>query len=228
MKTKPPASPTKDWCWSDRPCHCRATGHYPGAGRGCVLFPPSGLTTDDLLPAHDAAQRHHFGPRRQRVGRAGARHRPVLRPRLQYRQPDRRPGGCRRRHSRINIVTSGTSMVIEQIKAQLDRLVPVHRVADLTMDGPHVARELALVKVVGDRRAAGRGVAHRRYVPRPRGRHHAGEFRLRADRRSGQDGCVHRTDARPWSGGGVAHRGRRDRTRRALSKPPATYGTSPR
>jgi acetolactate synthase I/III small subunit len=52
-------------------------------------------------------------------------------------------------HSRINIVTSGTSMVIEQIKAQLDRLVPVHRVADLTMDGPHVARELALVKVIG-------------------------------------------------------------------------------
>src|SRR5258707_6284200 len=54
-------------------------------------------------------------------------------------------GGLR---SRINIVTSGTAMVIEQIKAQLDRLVPVHRVADLTMDGPHVAREMALVKVV--------------------------------------------------------------------------------
>ncbi|PPQ25743.1 acetolactate synthase small subunit [Rhodopila globiformis] len=53
------------------------------------------------------------------------------------------------RHSRINIVTSGTSMVIEQIKAQLDRLVPVHCVSDLTMEGPHVARELALVKVVG-------------------------------------------------------------------------------
>jgi len=52
-------------------------------------------------------------------------------------------------HSRINIVTLGTEMVIDQIKAQLDRLVPVHRVADLTMDGPHVARELALVKVAG-------------------------------------------------------------------------------
>src|ERR1700733_5523788 len=49
--------------------------------------------------------------------------------------------------SRMNIVTSGTSMVIEQIKAQIDRLVPVHRVADLPMDGPHVARELALVKL---------------------------------------------------------------------------------
>ena len=51
--------------------------------------------------------------------------------------------------SRINIVTSGTSMVIEQIKAQLDRLVPVHRVADLSLEGPHVAREMALLKVVG-------------------------------------------------------------------------------
>jgi acetolactate synthase-1/3 small subunit len=50
--------------------------------------------------------------------------------------------------SRINVVTSGTPMVIEQIKAQLDRLVPVYRVADLTRQGPHVAREMALVKVV--------------------------------------------------------------------------------
>jgi acetolactate synthase-1/3 small subunit len=51
--------------------------------------------------------------------------------------------------SRINVVTSGTQMVIEQIKAQLDRLVPVHRVADLTLEGPHIAREMALIKVVG-------------------------------------------------------------------------------
>jgi acetolactate synthase I/III small subunit len=51
--------------------------------------------------------------------------------------------------SRINVVTSGTDMVIEQIKAQLDRLVPVHRVADLSREGPHVAREMALVKVTG-------------------------------------------------------------------------------
>jgi acetolactate synthase-1/3 small subunit len=59
-----------------------------------------------------------------------------------------------RGRSRINIVTSGTEMVIEQIKAQLDRLVPVHRVADLTLEGPHIAREMALVKVVatGERR----------------------------------------------------------------------------
>jgi len=58
------------------------------------------------------------------------------------------------RLSRITIVTSGTDMVIEQIKAQLDRLVPVHRVHDLTMEGPHLTRELALIKVVsqGERR----------------------------------------------------------------------------
>lgn len=49
--------------------------------------------------------------------------------------------------SRINIVTTGTAMVIEQIKAQLDRLIPVHNVHDLTMEGPLVEKELALVKV---------------------------------------------------------------------------------
>jgi len=53
------------------------------------------------------------------------------------------------RISRITIVTSGTPQVLEQIKAQLGRLVPVHRVSDLTMQGPHVPRELALVKVAG-------------------------------------------------------------------------------
>ncbi len=51
--------------------------------------------------------------------------------------------------SRITLVTTGTQMVIEQIKAQLDRLVPVHSVRDLTETGPHVERELALVKVTG-------------------------------------------------------------------------------
>jgi len=51
--------------------------------------------------------------------------------------------------SRITLVTSGTAMVIEQIKAQLGRLVPVQRVRDLTVEGPHVSRELALIKVEG-------------------------------------------------------------------------------
>ena len=53
------------------------------------------------------------------------------------------------RISRITVVTSGTEMVIDQIKAQLDRLVPVHKVSDLTLEGPHLTRELALIKVVG-------------------------------------------------------------------------------
>ena len=53
------------------------------------------------------------------------------------------------RLSRITVVTTGTEMVIEQIKAQLDRLVPVHKVSDLTLDGPHLAREMMLIKVVG-------------------------------------------------------------------------------
>jgi acetolactate synthase-1/3 small subunit len=59
------------------------------------------------------------------------------------------PVDAERRLSRITIVTSGTDMVIEQIKAQLDRLVPVHKVSDLTLEGPHLARELALIKVAG-------------------------------------------------------------------------------
>ena len=52
--------------------------------------------------------------------------------------------------SKITIVSSGTAMVLEQIRAQLERLVPVRAVADLTVDGSSVERELALIKVVGD------------------------------------------------------------------------------
>ncbi len=52
--------------------------------------------------------------------------------------------------SRITIVTTGTPQVIEQIKAQLGRIVPVHTVHDLTVEGPAVERELALLKVEGD------------------------------------------------------------------------------
>jgi acetolactate synthase-1/3 small subunit len=51
--------------------------------------------------------------------------------------------------SRITVVTSGTPMIIEQIKNQLDRLVPVHRVRDLTIEGQALERELALIKVRG-------------------------------------------------------------------------------
>ena len=51
--------------------------------------------------------------------------------------------------SRITIVTRGTPMVIEQIKNQLERLVPIHRVVDMTLAGPAIQRELAMVKVRG-------------------------------------------------------------------------------
>ncbi len=51
--------------------------------------------------------------------------------------------------SRITIVTSGTPMIIEQIKAQLSRLVPVRVVHDLTEEGPSIERELVLVKMAG-------------------------------------------------------------------------------
>jgi len=67
----------------------------------------------------------------------------------------------RNRLSRITVVTTGTPMIIEQIKAQLDRLVPVHKVVDLTVAGRHVERELALVKVqgTGDKRVEALRVA---------------------------------------------------------------------
>ena len=58
------------------------------------------------------------------------------------------------KRSRITIVTSGTEMVIEQIKRLLEKMVPVYTVHDLTLEGPTIERELALVKVgnIGDER----------------------------------------------------------------------------
>jgi acetolactate synthase-1/3 small subunit len=63
--------------------------------------------------------------------------------------------------SRITIVTNGPPRVIDQIEAQLERLVPVHKVTDLTTAGPHVERELALIKVsgTGDKRVEALRVA---------------------------------------------------------------------
>ena len=52
--------------------------------------------------------------------------------------------------SRITIVTTGTPMVIEQIRHQLERLVPVHSVTDLTVEGDPLERELAMIKVAGE------------------------------------------------------------------------------
>jgi acetolactate synthase I/III small subunit len=51
--------------------------------------------------------------------------------------------------SRFTVVTTGTPMVIAQIKNQLGRLVPIHKVVDMTVEGPAIERELAMVKVRG-------------------------------------------------------------------------------
>jgi acetolactate synthase-1/3 small subunit len=63
--------------------------------------------------------------------------------------------------SRITIVTSGTKQVITQIKTLLERIVPVHKVHDLTLEGEFVQRELALVKVsgIGERRVEAMRIA---------------------------------------------------------------------
>jgi acetolactate synthase I/III small subunit len=60
--------------------------------------------------------------------------------------------------SRITIVTSGTPMIIEQIKNQLNRIVPVHTVHDLTAEGSFVERELALIKVTGGKQERARAL----------------------------------------------------------------------
>ena len=89
--------------------------------------------------------------------------------------------------SRITIVTRGTPMVIEQIKNQLDRLVPIHRVVDMTVAGPAIERELAMVKVRGKGEQPRRGAAPRRRLPRPRDRRDDRELRVRDHRRDRQD-----------------------------------------
>ena len=70
--------------------------------------------------------------------------------------------------SRTTIVTSGTRMIIEQIKAQLSRLIPVHKVHDLTDEGPFVEREMALIKVAGKGETRIESFASRGHFPRER------------------------------------------------------------
>jgi acetolactate synthase-1/3 small subunit len=59
------------------------------------------------------------------------------------------------RASRITIVTSGTPLILEQIRAQLDRMVSIRQVQDVSSDPLGIERELALLKVrgTGDQRA---------------------------------------------------------------------------
>ena len=118
--------------------------------------------------------------------------------------------------SRITIVTTGTPQVIEQIKAQLGRLVPVHEVHDLTVEGPAVQRELALIKVAGTGERRVEAMRARRGLPRPGGRHDARELRLRADRRAGEGRRLHRPDAPARPRRRRPHRRRGDRQGRLI------------
>ncbi|MGY3368286.1 acetolactate synthase small subunit [Bradyrhizobium sp. GM2.4] len=115
--------------------------------------------------------------------------------------------------SRITIVTTGTPMVIEQIKHQLDRMIPVYRVVDMTLTKRSIERELAMVKVRGQGEHSRRGAAAGGRVPRPRDRCHHRELRVRDHRQYRQDQSVYRPDASAWPCRSVAHRCCRDWSR---------------
>ena len=121
-----------------------------------------------------------------------------------------------KRLSRINLVTSGSAMVIEQIKAQLDRLVPIHKVSDLGSEGPYIERELALIKVGRHRREAGRIAPDRGYLPRPRGRQRNRLVRVRDDREGHQDRCLHPADDAARADRNIAHGSGRDYARQGI------------
>ena len=113
--------------------------------------------------------------------------------------------------SRFTVVTTGTPMVLEQIKSQLERLVNVHRVVDLTVAGRAVGARAGADQSHRQGRQAHRGVAHGRNLPRQRHRCLHRAFRVRDHGAHVQDRAVHlhHDGARP--AGGVAHRHRRHR-----------------
>ena len=112
--------------------------------------------------------------------------------------------------SRITIVTSGTPMVIEQIQHQLERLVPIHSVTNLTVKGSPIEHELAMVKVasLGDKRvealrlseALGAEIIELL----------DGAFRVRDHWRANEDRAIHRADAAARPGRGLPHGHRLD------------------
>ena len=111
--------------------------------------------------------------------------------------------------SRITIVTSGTPDVIEQIKHQLERLVPVHRVRDLTVGGRRAGARAGADQGFRQGREAHRSPAHRRDFPCPGGRHLDRAFRVRVDRQAQQAGAVHPDHDRAGACRSVADRHRR-------------------
>ena len=123
--------------------------------------------------------------------------------------------------SRITIVTSGTPEAIEQIRHQLERLVPIHRVTDLTIEGPSIQRELAMVKVrgKGENRMEALRLAdafRARVIDAT-----TESFVFELTGAPAQDRPVRRTDAADRPRRGVAHRRRRHLARPAAHlRPP--------
>ena len=115
--------------------------------------------------------------------------------------------------SRITILTSGAPETIEQIRHQLERLVPVHQVTDLTVSRRSLERELAMVKVQRPRRQPHRRAAARRSLSRPHRRRDDRELYFRTDRQAGKDRRIRRSDAPDRARRGLAHRRRRDLAR---------------
>ena len=122
--------------------------------------------------------------------------------------------------SRITVVTSGTPQVIDQIKAQLGRLVPVHEVHDLTVEGPSVQRELALFKVAGKGEARVEALRLADIFRAIGGRFDAGKLRLRDHRHRREDRRFRRPDASARPARNRPHRRRRP-VARPLSRRPA-------
>ena len=108
--------------------------------------------------------------------------------------------------SRLTIVTTANAKTLEQIKMQLGRLVPVHKVHDLTVEGESVERELALVKGRRYRRTPRRNAPHRRRLPGPGGRCLHRQLRVRDHRKVGQGRAVHQADGAARTGRGGSHR----------------------
>ncbi len=108
--------------------------------------------------------------------------------------------------SRITIVTTGTPMIIEQIKAQLSRLVPVHKIHDLTDEGPFVEREMALIKVAGKGESR---IESLRLADIFRARVvelDYGELRFRDDGLERKAQRLHHLDGTPWPRRDLAYR----------------------
>ena len=115
--------------------------------------------------------------------------------------------------SRITIVTSGTPEIIEQIRHQLERLVPIHAVKDLTLTVRAIERELAMIKVRGKGENRVEAMKSRGGVPGQGHRRDCRELHFRADRRAAEDRRLRRFDAPPRPRRSLAHRGRRDLAR---------------